>query len=394
MRLAPTLKNGCFAVAALVSCASLHAQTGDGFPVGPLRVLPSAGLTLLHDSNVALTSNTEINSFLTVFSPAVRVQGGSDRNHYALNLASEFGRYQSSSIDNYVHHQVSLDWLYNPVIRHAIGFDASWERGHDARGTAAREGDLALLALDPDSYDRYGVGAKYRFGAPGARGRLEFNVHREQIDYRNNRQFTVFRDREDLSLGGTLFWRIAPKTSAVVSVDRVEANYKVATLDGTEHHLLAGVEFDATARTSGSLLFGRSWKAFDDPARPDYSGTSWRVGLKYRLRSYSTLELSTSRDTDETNGFGDFILRRDLTLAWSHQWNSKFGSQVDVGQVRDEHRPSARIDDTFFYGVSGQYQFRPWLRVGAGFRDYTRDSDIPALNYSRQQWLLSLEASL
>ena len=394
MRLALALKKSGIAAAALLSGWSAHAELGDGFPLGALRVLPSAGLSLVHDSNVALTSNTEIDSFLMIFSPAVRVQGGTDRNHYALTAQSEIARYQSSSIDNYADYGLSAEWQYNPLTRHALGFDGSWERGHDSRGTAAREGDLALLPLDPDSYDRYGIGAKYRFGAPGARGRLEFNVHRDQIDYRNNRLFTVFRDRKDLSLGGSLYWRIAPKTSAVVSVDRVTAKYQVATLDSTEHHLLVGLDFDATARTSGGLLFGKSWKRFDDPTRPDFSGTSWRANLKYRLRSYSTLELSTSRDTDETNGFGDFILRRDVTLAWSHQWNSKLGSQVDVGQARDEHRPSARNDDTFFYGFSGQYHFRPWLSLGAGFRDYNRDSDIPALNYRRQQWLLSLEASL
>ena len=38
------------------------------------------------------------------------------------------------------------------------------------------EGNLALLPLDPDEYDLTNFGGKYRFGAPGARGRLELEA--------------------------------------------------------------------------------------------------------------------------------------------------------------------------------------------------------------------------
>jgi polysaccharide biosynthesis protein VpsM len=370
------------------------AAFGDGFRVGPLRVSPTAGLTVAHDSNIILSSGDEVDSFLTRFSPGVRVEAGSELNLVSATVQSEFGRYQDSSIDNYTDHSLGLQWSWSPLIRHALVADAGWRRGHDARGTAGREGELALLPLKPDEYDEQSLRARYRFGAPGARGRLEFEVGSNDLEYRNNRELTIFRDRNDRRLAAGFYWRVAPKTSALVTVDQIDADYDVSTLDSTERHYYVGVELDATARTSGSLLVGRAEKDFDDPSRMDFGGFSWRAAAKYKLRSYSVLELTTGRDTDETNGYGDFILRRDVTLSWIHQWSTRFNSQFDIGAARDEHRPSLRTDDSLYYGVSGQYQISPGLTLGAGYRSSDRDSDISQLNYQRKQLLLSLEAAL
>lgn len=377
---------------AVPTCA--FAAAGDGFSAGPLRVMPTAGLTLAYDDNVLLTSDNEVDSFLTLFSPGVRIESGSETNLVSATYTIDTAKYDSSSLDNYTDQRLALAWEWNPFVRHALSLDATWARGHDARGTAGREGDLALLPFEPDEYDQDGVGGRYRFGAPGARGRLELEARLTDIEYRNNRQLTVFRDRNDQLLAAGFYWRVAPKTSALVRIDQVQVDYDVTTLDSTEHHYYVGVEFDATARTSGTAMIGRVDKDFDDPARLDFSGTSWRVGLKYKLRSYSILELTTGRDTDETNGFGDFILRRDTTFGWVHQWSDRFSSQVDVGVARDDHRPSLRTDDTLFYGVSGQYKMARWLQFGAGYRATQRDSDISELNYDRNQLMLSIEASL
>ncbi len=370
------------------------AAVGDGFRVGPLRVSPTAGLTVAHDSNVILSSGDEVDSFLTRFSPGIRVEAGSDLNRVSATVQSEFGRYQDSSIDNYTDHSLGLQWSWSPLIRHGFIVDADWRRGHDARGTAGREGELALLPLKPDEYDEQSLRARYRFGAPGARGRLEFEAGSNDLEYRNNRELTIFRDRNDRLLAAGFYWRVAPKTSALVMVDQIDVDYDVSTLDNTERHYYVGVELDATARTSGSLLVGRAEKDFDDPGRMDFGGFSWRAAAKYKLRSYSLFELTTGRDTDETNGFGDFILRRDVTLSWIHQWSTRFNSQFDIGVARDEHRPSLRTDSSTYYGVSGQYQISPGLTLGAGYRSADRDSDISQLNYQRKQLLLSLEAAL
>jgi len=388
-------------VTALTLAAGNAFAAGDGFDMGPLRVMPTVGLSIGYDNNVALTSENEIDSIVTRLSPGVRVQSGDERSRFTGTATMDAGWYDSSSQDDYVDYGLTGEWMYSPVVRHALRIDGGWRRGHDNRGTAAREGELAMLPLDPDEYDTSNIGAGYRFGAPGARGRLELEARATDVEYRNNRQYTRFRDRDDLLLGAAFYWRIASKTSALVRVDQIEANYEDATLDNTEQHQYVGLEFDATAKTSGTIMVGRVDKDFDDPTREDFDGTSWRAGVAYKPRTYSVIELSTGRETDETNGFGDFILREDVALGWSHQWSERWSTQFDVGKADEEHRGvglfpdfAGRNDDTSYYGVSGQYQYSPWLRFGAGFKSYDRDSDIPQLNYQRETLLLSVEASL
>jgi hypothetical protein len=395
-----------FAVAALSSGVSMAQQApdepadrpsrqpGDGLAVGPLRVLPSIGLSIGYDDNLSMTSRDEESSAFWRVSPGVRVEGGSERNRVRATLDAEVGRYTSSSVDDYEDYGADLAWLYSPLLRHAFVLDAGRRFGHDARGTAAREGDLGLLDLDVDRFRRDDLGGRYRFGAPGARGRVELEARVGGVDYLNNRELTAFRDRDDTKLGGAFFWRVAPKTSAELRIEREEYDYELATLDSTEDRVLVGVEFDATARTTGSVLVGRATKDFDDPTRSDFSGSTWRANVEWRPRSYSIFSVSTGGEADETNGFGDYILRRDLTFGWTHNWSARFRTSVDAGLADEEQRPTDRTDRVRYVGAAADYAFRRWLRGGASWRMYDRASDVDEFDYRRNVLLLSLEASL
>jgi hypothetical protein len=213
------------------------------------------------------------------------------------------------------------------------------------------------------------------------------------LEYRNNREFTAFRDRRDYFVAGEFGWRVGGRTSAVFRAEQAQFNYEQATLDSDERHYFVGVELDATGKTSGRAVFGRVEKDFDDPARFDGSGTSWRVNVQYRPKSFSIFDVSTGRDIDETNGFGDFILREDVTLGWSYDWTARIRTTVDAGWANEEHQPSNRVDEVQYAGASVNYAFRRWLRLGGSVRTYNRDSELSEFEYRRTQVLFSAEAT-
>jgi hypothetical protein len=371
--------------------ASPSEETEAGVSIGGFGFTPTLGLSFGYDDNITLADGDEVGSTFWEIAPALRVVGGSERSQLTAEWSANVGRYADSPLDDYDDQRISLAWDYNPKLRHALGIDASYAWLHDRRGTAAREGDLGQLPVDVDEYNRSELGGYYRFGAPGARGRLEFDARYGNTDYTNNELFTSSRNRDDTFYSGSFFWRVAPKTSALVRAEYGTFDYDEATLDGTETHLFLGVELDATARTSGRIMFGQARKSFDDPLREDYSGTSWRAGITWKPRSYSIFDFSTGRDTDETNGDGDYILREDFTAGWAHNWNERFRTTVDAGVAQEEHRPSPRSDDVRFVGLSADYLFRPWLRFGASVKRYDRDSNIADLDYLRNVWMLSAE---
>jgi hypothetical protein len=388
----PVNPNAPQAPAAAPRDASRELGTGIGIGIG--RLFPSLGITAGYDDNLTLSRRDEVSSSVLRVEPGLRLEGGDARSRVVASYEADFARYAQSSRDNYVDQRLAAAWYYNPVLRHAFALDASFGLDHDQRGTAAREGDLGLLELDPDRFRRTDVGGKYTFGSAGARGRLEVNANVGETNYRNNRELTQFRDRTDDFLAGAFFWRLAPKTSALLRVEYGGFDYDRATLDSDEVHYYAGVEFDATARTTGSLMVGGMRKHFDDPTREDFSGASWRANVEWRPRSYSIFTVTTGRETDETNGYGDFILRRDVTFGWAHNWNARFRTTVDLGMAREEQRPTTREDQFTYFGIGADYVMRRWLRFGASWRGYQRDSDVGEFDYDRNVYLLSAEISL
>ncbi len=371
-----------------------------GLHIGPFRVLPTAGLSFGYDSNVALQDSDKKGASFSRFSPGVRLETGGERNLLSLTYTGEFQHFSGSSQDNYRDNRFGVDWFYSPRLRHAFALDASVRYSHDQRGSAAREGDLALLNLDVDRYRVSEFGGKYRFGTDTSRGKLELEASTQSRTYLNNRIYTRFRDYDSDTLGAGFSVRLAPHTSAVLKASQTRFNYDFddldtnGSLDNRERKYYVGVQWDATARTTGTVLIGRSKKTFDDPTRSDFSGASWKVGIQWRPRTYSTVDFTANRETDETNGVGDFILRRDYTLGWSHEWSDRFRTTVDGGWGTERHEPTFREDDLNFWGVSAAYQLRTHLRLGAGYHSYNRDSNADNISYDRSLWLLSLEGSL
>jgi hypothetical protein len=104
----------------------------------------------------------------------------------------------------------------------------------------------------------------------------------------------------------------------------------------------------------------------------------------------------SSRQTTESTGLGDTILTRNNGLSWTHDWNSRFRTQL-LGTLRNDKYQGAgvsRVDDTTSAGVRVIYRFRRWLRFGVEALRTHRDSDIDAFDYRRNLILFTVGATL
>jgi polysaccharide biosynthesis protein VpsM len=382
-----------------------HAEDGTGVQAGPFRVKPTIGLTVGHDSNVAQTATNEISSFFTRVSPGVRVDSGNERRSFSLAYEIDSARYKDSSVDNYTDHLLNAGVKFSPSVRTRLGLGASYERGSDRRGTNSRQGlvtavdsngnPISVLSsgLDVDQWRRSGFDGTFAYGAPGARGLLELGAGVSSLEYRNNRSYAQFGDRDMDYIKGRFGWRIASKTAAFIEAQSGNVEYDQDrrrlsglgySLDSATKIYRVGVRMDATAKLSGSAAIGRERRSFDDNGISDYSGSNWIVGLQYRPRSYSVFDLSSSRASAEAvnflGGFADtdFLVVRDVTLAWTHGWSDRFQTGVDIGQARESFQSlggTIRDDDVGFWGVSADYKLRDWFSIGAGYKSYDRDAD-------------------
>ncbi len=399
----------------LALSASVQAADGTGVQAGPFRVKPTIGLTFGNESNVGLSGVNEVSSFVTRISPGIRLDAGTEQRSLSLSYEIESARYADSEVDNYTDHAFAIGGKLSPSARTRFDAEAHYQLGHDRRGENSRQGRFAELNVDPDEWANKGGSVGFGYGAPGARAGFNASAGVDDLAYRNNESFTREADRSETHLGAEFLYRLGANTRAFIGARQNDIDYDRARtrltrsfqLDSVERLYSLGMEFDASAKTSGRFAVQKIRKDFDDSTLDEFSGTGYEVGLKFSPRSYSTFDLSASRRTDEAVNFiptstfsaadTQFILARDITLAWTHGWSDRLQTSVDVGQSNQDFQSdslSRRDDRVNFWGVSTGYQMRSWLNIGAGYRSADRSSSDKQFEYDNDEFLVSFEASL
>ena len=372
-----------------------------GFTTAGLQIIPTLGASIGYNTNVTLANTHEISSMFYMISPAIRVEMPSDHSVLSFIAAMNIVRYQDSSIDDQDNWYLRGEWVWDISTRQDLNLFVQYSSGVDRRGEGRRQGDAGLVPVEPDKWRRWGYGGAWDYGAVGARGRLTLRAGGTDLTYTNNREGpesgsdgTRALDRNSNYVGGTFFWRVAPKTSLLLDYLYADINYKLDdSSDSTEQSWMLGVTWDATARTSGSIRYGNGKKDFADPTKNSYDGPVWTGMVSWRPLTYSVFTLTGSRSTREPDGGGDYILRQDLTLSWIHDWATRFGTVVDVGAGTDDYRPTGRKDDLFYWGVGANYTFNQHFRFGASVTSYDRNSEVTEFNYQQMTYLLTLEAT-
>ena len=364
-----------------------------GFTAAGLQIIPTLGLSIGYDDNITRSSILEQESFFYIISPAIRVELPSDHSILALTAAADIIRYTDSEVDNQTPWFIRGNWAWDPSTRQDFNLFAQYGEGADQRGTGSRQGDFGLLPIPLDEWKRWDYGGMWRYGAIGARGKLDLRAGGSNLDYTNNRDRTYRFDRDWHYYGGTFYWRVAPKTSLLADLLYTDINYDDADSSSKETSWMLGVTWEASARTTGRVSYGEQKKNFDNPGFDDYNGPVWLASISWRPRTYSVFTLTTTRNTQEPDGNAQYVVRQNISLAWTHDWASRFGTTVDIGYGEDDYRPDVRTDDLWYYGISGHYKINPHIRLGAGWQGYNRNSDEREYDFTRNIYMLTLEAS-
>lgn len=367
----------------------------DGLQMGSFTLFPTLGLSYGYDDNVSYTNDDErkLSSHFTLFSPGIRLEAEGEKTDFMAQYDYNKTSFNSDSAYDFEMHHVLLALGHNASGRSRLEGSVEYSDGTDRIGTANQQGGLAELGLDPDEWHSFGIGGKWHYGGIGAKGSIDVDIGILDREYDNNREFTATRDREVRYVGATYAHQVTPKTSYLAQAKIAKIDYDIASLDSTESRVMFGAQWQATGKTSARALVGYLVKDFDEPQHEDYKGVAIEAGATWNLKSYSIFDLTLTRETDETNGNGSYVVRNSANLGWTHFWKDRFSTTANIGTSDENYEGSLRDDRLNYYGISAKYQFSDWLMSGLGYKHYDRDSSIDAFGYKDNSVMLTLELS-
>jgi hypothetical protein len=203
---------------------------------GPFKLVPTLGVQTGHDDNIFLTDSGETDSWITVINPQVKLMAQDGPSSYSITYDLNHGKYHDSSPDDYTDHNLRGDINLELNDKNFLDVEVAYTKNHEPRGTGANQGEDATANAKPVKYDERIFDVTYTYGSREATGRLKLAGGVLDKEYTNFETQNAGRDRSTSYLGGTFYYRVAPKTQALFEVTRKRIDYDLATspLDSTE----------------------------------------------------------------------------------------------------------------------------------------------------------------
>lgn len=381
------------AVGGLPMGGGILTAPGKGMPIrfeNGIFVYPSALIGFGRNNNVLGKTTNKVASNIWVLQPAVVGELKRAGDRYTLSYQGNYGRYTSDTADDYNHHELWLAGDNYFTARARLGWGIGYLEQSDARGATNR-----AISTSPDRWHAPVVRALGVYGAPGAIGRIELEGSWMQKRYENNRSYTAVADVDVSTASGRFFYRIMPKTSLVFEGRETLSRYQTAiSSDNDDLRLYTGVTWLATAKTTGTLKFGREFKSFADATHRSSSLPSWESSIQWLPLTYSIFDLKTSKGAMDSNGLGNYVTNTATTLTWNHKWATFISSRVNAGLVKTTYDGNARKDDTKNYGLAFYRDIGYNARLGLDWSHTNRNSNDDLYDFERDVLMLTLEVIL
>jgi polysaccharide biosynthesis protein VpsM len=291
--------------------------------------------------------------------------------------------------------------------------------GHTVEGLLQYNfrGGLSLELLDQFEYahDDFGTGV-----SPDEVDKYKTNLLSFIATYRLNERFNLragyanyivryddddlgFRDRYDNTFSGYIFYKFKPKTSLFVEYEFINIQYKNDTaLNSKEFHYLGGLQWDMTAKSSGTIKAGYGFKDFNEPDAEDSKDFIMELQLSHRFTPKTSMTLFASRTTNETNiATTDYILSTTIGVGYAQMLTSKLTADIQLAYTNDIYRhdltynnETDQLNDKYYTAAfSLRHKVKRWLEASVGYLFSKRDSNFSDFDYTTNSIFLRATGS-
>jgi hypothetical protein len=353
-------------------------------------LLLNAGLAVISDSNITRTAD-EISDKTAIFSPQLQFLSNVGQHKFVFDYQGDFAVYNDNSQYNYNDHDFKLGAIFDHSYRINSELKLGYQDKVEEPGSNSAQ---TQLSEEFNQLTRKSALAKFYYGTTASIGQFVLGVDHDQQRYTNNQQ--SYRDLDRNKFTGTFFYRMAPKTrllleASVAKIDYIEDSlFAVPTSD--ENLYLAGIEWEATAITSGTFKIGYQKKDYEDELFNDIDGLSYFLDMIWKPNTYTTVKIGAERSTSESaeQDIGGFIstgysLGLDHAFSSRTLFNAKYQhdkSDLTFAQNRTDKRKRITVGIT--------HSLRTWLDINLNYGHLARSSNDEIYDFSSDSVELSL----
>ena len=319
--------------------------------------------------------------------------GDFKRYQVYLFYSPEFYMYSDNSEEDLTQHRAEGMLQYNMKGGLTLEFVDQFLKSMDSRGTG--------ISTEQDKFSTNFLTARasYDFSP-----KLEFMVDFSNfvVDYDASRN--DYRDRTDDSWSAYVYYKFRAKTSIFAQYQNVNVRYDLnSDYDNKVGSVYGGLQWDMTAKSSGSIRVGSTSKDYDNSLISDEDDVVFELQVDYIFSPKTDFQLRAFRQNSESNILGvNSILRSRFNAKVNYRPASRITCILDFEYTQDDYEGDLnyggiikeRKDSLYLFIPSVEYSFRKWLTAKASYYYMERDSNFSDFDYSTNTFLVSLTAAL
>lgn len=353
-------------------------------------LLLNADIEAQYDDNVLRKVDPISDSSIQI-SPELQYLTHMGKHIFALDYQGEYSAFKDNTKLNYDNHDIALFARLDHSLKINSEFKLSYKDEVEEPGT---NNSSSLLITEFNQTQKKLAIAKLYYGTQQSIGQLVLGMDHREYRYTNNLQ--GYRDVDRNRLTGTFFYRIAPKTRLLFQASLGDYDYitksQFPDQSSKETFYLAGVEWDITAKTSGSFKLGYQGKNFDQKVYSDITGLSYMLDMTWKPNTYSTIKITASRMTQESSQlFTSAFVTNTYSVDAEHEITPRTKLKAAYAYDNDDIVTVRNRTDKRHNIVLGvEHSLLTWLSIGLDYQFIERSSDFEIYEYQANIIGLSL----
>lgn len=384
-----------------ISGADAQGYDEGGIRAGAFMVYPEASVTGTYNDNVFAADVGKESDFITTLAASVSVESGWSRHALNLNAGLSQKFYDDNTGDDRFSWNIGGDGRVDITRDTSVSAGLSYTQTHEDRDFP----DAVANAAEPTEYSVFqaDISLDHRFNRVTTRvgaGYADYDyddvplvgggvLTQDDRDYERFSQFVQLgydvSPDTNVYIRGTLNQRKYDQQPPVVATDRDSDGYSV----------VGGAEFRVTNLVRGGVYAGYQEQSYDDPTLPEISGLSYGADLDWAATPLTTVRLEAAATIEETTTVGaSGYMAQSVGLGVDHELTRDVivGARASFGN--NDYEGVGRSDDIIRAGVGVDYLINRNFSVGLAY-DYTdRNSNVPGLDFDRNEVGLTLKAKL